>query len=82
MSIESPAKCEIRGVIRYLVWKGKTPVEVYNEVKTAYDDKVINRTNVLKSFKMVVRLCMMLRGAEDLTKLLKKSKMRSVTIAD
>ncbi|KAG5317977.1 SETMR methyltransferase, partial [Pseudoatta argentina] len=48
MSIQSPAKCEIRSVIRYLVWKGKTPVEVYNEVKTAYGDKGMNRTNVFK----------------------------------
>ena len=35
MSIQSPAKCEIRGVIRYLVWKGKPPVEVYNEFKNS-----------------------------------------------
>ncbi|KYQ52766.1 hypothetical protein ALC60_08105 [Trachymyrmex zeteki] len=48
MSIQSPAKCEIRGIIRYLVWKGKTPVEVYNEVKTAYGDKAMNRTSVFK----------------------------------
>ncbi|KAG5305971.1 SETMR methyltransferase, partial [Pseudoatta argentina] len=48
MSIQSPAKCEIRSVIRYLVWKGKTPVEVYNEVKTAYGDKGMYRTSVLK----------------------------------
>ena len=46
MSIQSPAKCEIRGVIRYLVWKRKTPVEVYNEVKTVYGDKAMNRTSV------------------------------------
>ncbi|KAG5316575.1 SETMR methyltransferase, partial [Pseudoatta argentina] len=44
----SRAKCEIRSVIRYLVWKGKTPVEVYNEVKTAYGDKGMNRTSVFK----------------------------------
>ncbi|KAG5322887.1 SETMR methyltransferase, partial [Pseudoatta argentina] len=48
MSIQSPAKCEIHSVIRYLVWKGKTPVEVYNEVKTAYGDKGMNRTSVFK----------------------------------
>ncbi|KAG5313020.1 SETMR methyltransferase, partial [Pseudoatta argentina] len=48
MSIQSPAKCEIRSVIRYLVWKEKTPVEVYNEVKTAYGDKGMNRTSVFK----------------------------------
>ncbi|KAG5320738.1 GVQW3 protein, partial [Pseudoatta argentina] len=48
MSIQSPAKYEIRSVIRYLVWKGKTPVEVRNEVKTAYGDKGMNRTSVFK----------------------------------
>ncbi|KAG5318318.1 MOS1T transposase, partial [Pseudoatta argentina] len=48
MSIQSPAKCEIRSVIRYLVWKGKTPVEVYNEVKTAYGDTGMNRTSGFK----------------------------------
>ena len=39
---------EIHGVICYLIWKVKSPVEVYNEVKTAYDDKAMNRTSVLK----------------------------------
>ncbi|KAK4872242.1 hypothetical protein RN001_016366 [Aquatica leii] len=48
MSIQSPAKCEIRGVIRYLVWKEKPPFEIYNEVKTAYGDKAMNCTNVYK----------------------------------
>ncbi|KAG5325758.1 SETMR methyltransferase, partial [Pseudoatta argentina] len=48
MSIQSPAKCEIRSVIRYLVWKGKTPVEVYNEVKTEYGNTGMNRTSVFK----------------------------------
>ena len=48
MSIQFPAKCEIRGVIRYLFWKGITPVEVYNEVKTVYADKDMNRTSVSK----------------------------------
>ena len=48
MSIQSPDKCQIRGVILYLVWKGKTPFEVYNEVKPKYDDKAVNRTRVFK----------------------------------
>ena len=48
MSILSPAKCEIRGVILYFVWKGKTQVEVYNEVKTAYGDKAMNPMSVIK----------------------------------
>lgn len=48
MSIQSPAKCEIRAVIRYLVVKGKAPVEIFNEVKTVYGAKIMNRTSVYK----------------------------------
>ena len=48
MSIQSPAKCEIYGIISYLVQKGKTPVEIYNEVKTVYGDKAMNRMSVFK----------------------------------
>ena len=47
-SIPTPAKCEIRAVIRYLVWKGKPPVEIFNEVKSAYGDCAMNRTSVYK----------------------------------
>jgi hypothetical protein len=48
MSIQSPAKCEIWGVICYFIWKAKTLVEVHNEVKTAYGDKAMNRMSVFK----------------------------------
>ena len=48
MSIQSRAKYETCSVIRYLVWKGNTLVEVYNEVKTANSDKPMNRTSVFK----------------------------------
>jgi hypothetical protein len=51
MSIQSLAKCKICGIIRYLIWKGKTLVDVYNEVKTAYDDKAMNRTSVFKWYR-------------------------------
>lgn len=46
LSIRSHAKGEIYCIIRFLVWKGKPPVEVYNEVKTACGDKAMNRTTV------------------------------------
>jgi hypothetical protein len=89
MSLQSSAKCGIHGIIRYLIWKGKTPVEVYNEVKTTYGYKAMNRTSVFSShvmsLKMVVRLWMMTRGVKDLqfTKQIEeKSKMRSLTITD
>ena len=48
MSIQSLTKCEIRNVICYLIWEGKARVEVYNEVKTAYGDKAMNRMSVFK----------------------------------
>ena len=68
-SIQSPAKCKICSIIRYLVWKRKTPVEVYNKVKTAFGDKAMNRTRVVRwcgELKTVVRMPMVLRGVEDL----------------
>ena len=43
MSTKTPVKCKIC----YLVWKEKTPLEVYNEVKTAYGDSM-NRKSVFK----------------------------------
>ena len=48
MSIQSPAKCETHSIIHYLVWKAKPPVEVYNEVKTAYGDKAMNLSGKFK----------------------------------
>ena len=48
MLIQSPAKFKISGILHYLVWKGKTPVEVYKEVKTVYGDKAMNWTSVLQ----------------------------------
>lgn len=48
------------------IMEGKPPFEIYNEVKTAYGDKAINRSRVVESLKMVVCLCMMIRGTEDL----------------
>jgi len=48
MSIHSPAKCEKRNVIRYLFWKGKPAVEVFNEVENACGDNDLNRTSMFK----------------------------------
>ena len=48
MSIQFPGQCEIRGFIGYLVWKGKTQVEVNNDVKNEYGDKAMNRMSVFK----------------------------------
>ncbi|KAL3266689.1 hypothetical protein HHI36_010851 [Cryptolaemus montrouzieri] len=51
MLIQSPNKCKIRDIIRYLVWKGKPPFSIYNEVKTAYGEKAINRTSEYKWYR-------------------------------
>lgn len=48
MSLQSSARCEIRSVIRYLVAKGKSPSEVFSEIKTVYGEGVMNRTSVFK----------------------------------
>jgi len=48
MSIHSPAKCEKRSVIRYLFWKGKPAVKVFNEVENACGDNDLNRTSMFK----------------------------------
>ena len=46
MSMQSPTKCGMRGIISYLVWKEKAPIEVCNEVKTEYGDKAMNCMSV------------------------------------
>lgn len=35
-SIQFPTKCEIGVVIRYLVVKGRIPIEIFNEVEMVY----------------------------------------------
>ena len=68
-------------------WKAKTLVDVYNEAKTAYSDKTINCTIVrvcssrVASLKTAIRLCMVIRGAEDPQNRGIKPKMRTLTIA-
>ena len=88
MPIQSPVKCKICGVIRYLVWKGKTQIEIYNEVKTAYDDKTMNSTSVFKwcgefkNSRMSVHDQRSGRPSIVSHKIVKKLKMHSVTITD
>ena len=67
------------------MWKGKTPAEVYNEVKTAFDDKAMNHTSVFKwcsEFKNSRTSVHYDQRSGRLTKLWRKSKMHAVTIAD
>ena len=60
MSIQFPAKSKY--AVSYIISFGreKMLVEVYNEVKTAYGDKAMNRTSVFKlcrKFKNVSYVC-------------------------
>ena len=45
--IQSPAKCEVRSVIRFLNAKGERPVEIHKHVVAVYGN-VMNRQNVTK----------------------------------
>jgi hypothetical protein len=45
--IQSPAKCEVRSVIRFLNAKGEGPAEIYKQIFTVYGN-VMNRKNVTK----------------------------------
>ena len=73
MSIHSPAKCKIHGVIRYLVWNRKTQVEVYNEVMISYE---LYESGEFKNGRTSVQ------RSKRLAKLWKQSKMCSVMITD
>ena len=43
--IQSPAKCEVRSVIRFLNSKGERPAEIHKQIVTVYGN-VMNRQNV------------------------------------
>jgi hypothetical protein len=45
--IESPAKCEVRSVIRFLKTNGERPAEIHKQIVAVYG-KVMNRQNVKK----------------------------------
>jgi len=45
--IQSPAKCEVRYVIRFLNAKGERPAEIHKQIVAVYG-KVMNRQNVTK----------------------------------
>ena len=48
--IQSPAKCEVRSVIRFLNVKDKRPAEIYKQI-VAVCDNVMNRQNVTKWYR-------------------------------
>ena len=43
--IQSPAKCEVRSVIRFLNAKGERPAEIHKQIVAVYGN-VMNRQNV------------------------------------
>ena len=45
--IQSPAKCEVRSVIRFLNAKGERPAEIHKQIVAVYGS-VMNRQNVTK----------------------------------
>ena len=45
--IQSPAKCEVRSVIRFLIAKGESPAEIHKQIVAFYGN-VMNRQNVTK----------------------------------
>jgi hypothetical protein len=48
VSIQSPAKCEVRAVIRFLNAKGETAAEIHCQLVSVYGEDVMNRQNVAK----------------------------------
>jgi transposase len=52
--IQSPAKCEVRSVIRFLIAKGERPAEVHKQIVAGYGD-VMNRQNVTSERRTDVR---------------------------
>ena len=45
--IQSPAKCAVRSVIRFLYAKGERPAEIHKQIVAVYSN-VMNRQNVTK----------------------------------
>jgi len=45
--IQSPAKCEVRSVIRFLNAKGERPTKIHKQIDVAYGN-VMNQQNVTK----------------------------------
>jgi transposase len=48
VSIQNPAKCEVRAVIRFLHSKGEIAAEIHRQLVSVYGEVVMNRQNVAK----------------------------------
>jgi hypothetical protein len=51
MSIQNPAKCEVRAVIRFLHVKGETAAEIHHQLVSVYGKDVMNRQNAVVNLK-------------------------------
>lgn len=45
-AIENPASCEVPSVIRFLMAKNFTPIEIYCQISEVYGNKVISESGV------------------------------------
>jgi hypothetical protein len=48
VSIQNPARCEVRAIIRFLQAKGDTLAEIHRQLVSVYGEVVMNRQNVAK----------------------------------
>jgi hypothetical protein len=48
VSIQNPAKCEVRGVIRFLHAKGETAAEIHRQLVSVDGKDVMNRQKIAK----------------------------------
>jgi hypothetical protein len=42
MSIQNPAKCEVRAIIQFLHTKGETAAEIHHQLVSVYGEDVMN----------------------------------------
>jgi hypothetical protein len=54
VSIQNPAKCEVRAVIRFLQAKGGTAAEIHRQLVSVYGEDVMNKQNVAKWYREVL----------------------------
>jgi hypothetical protein len=51
VSIQNPAKCEVRAVIRFLHAKEETAAEIHRQLVSVYGEDVMNRQNGVVNLK-------------------------------
>jgi hypothetical protein len=51
VSIQNPAKCEVRAVIRFLHANGESVAEIHRQLVSVYGEDVMNRQNGVVNLK-------------------------------